>query len=234
MKILALEFSSEERSVAVLADRHSAGQPGGAEAVAEPIPIVSSLRAAPRTLNAFKLIEDTLAKAGWEREEVECVAVGLGPGSYTGIRAAISIAQAWQLARDTRLLGVSSVEALAAQGQAEGLTGRVTLVIDAQKHEVYLATYNIQPATMRLLEPLRLGTAAEILARAKAGDTLAGPEIGRWIPEGRVLIPQAGALAGLAKTRTDFTAGEQLEPIYLRETSFVKAPPPRALPAGLL
>ena len=48
------------------------------------------------------------------REAIEAIAVGLGPGSYTGIRAAIALAQGWQLAREVKTLGVSSVAAMAA------------------------------------------------------------------------------------------------------------------------
>jgi hypothetical protein len=46
-----------------------------------------------------------------------------------------------------------------------------------------------------------------------------------------VILPRAGILGKLALARTDFTAGEKLEPIYLRETKFVKAPPPRVIPS---
>jgi len=40
----------------------------------------------------------------------------------------------------------------------------------------------------------------------------------------------AAALARLALKRSDFVGGEKLEPIYLRETKFVKAPPPKIIP----
>jgi hypothetical protein len=52
-----------------------------------------------------------------------------------------------------------------------------------------------------------------------------------WFPEGRLVFPRATMLGQLASGRSDFVAGEKLEPIYLRETKFVKAPPPRKLPA---
>ena len=113
---------------------------------------------------------------------------------------------------------------------ADGITGRVTLVIDAQRQEFYLASYNLQPGKLRVIEPLRLATAAEAREQSKAGGLLLGPEVNRWFPEGRVLIPNAAAVAGLAVGRTDFTAGEELDPIYLRETSFVKAAPTRVPP----
>ncbi len=96
-----------------------------------------------RSADSLGLTEEALRKGQVEREEIECVAVGIGPGSYTGIRAAIALAQGWQLARGVRLLAISSAECLAAQGQAEGLLGRVEVVIDAQRNEFYLAGYDI-------------------------------------------------------------------------------------------
>src|SRR3989442_349897 len=100
MTILALEFSSERRSVAVL-------QTGGDGAGGRPFPAVASILSSPRRLNAFALIQSALQEARQEREAISCVAVGLGPGSYTGIRAAISIAQGWELARGVRVLGLN-------------------------------------------------------------------------------------------------------------------------------
>ncbi len=71
----------------------------------------------------------------------------------------------------------------------------------------------------------------EVQARQQAGGILIGPEVTNWFPGSRVLFPRAATLGQLARGRTDFVAGERLEPIYLRETQFVKAPPPRILPA---
>ena len=220
MNILALEFSSEERSVAVLPDR-GAGEP-----------FVAALRASPRTLNAFQLIESALRQARMEREAIELLAVGLGPGSYTGIRAAISIAQAWQLARAVRLLGISSVECLAAQAQSEGISGRVAFVIDAQRNEFYVATYEIAKGGCQIIDALRIETFAAVKARAGAGEILMGPEPIGAFPARRLASPNAAALARLAVGRTDFVSGEAIEPIYLRETRFVKAPPLRILPTA--
>ena len=98
---------------------------------------------------ALGMIEGALREAGLEREQIEVIAVGLGPGSYTGIRAALSLAQGWQLAcrpGGMKLLGVSSAECVAAQAQAEKIYGRVNVVIDAQRNEFYLAAYEISAA----------------------------------------------------------------------------------------
>ena len=174
-----------------------------------------------RDTKAFGLIEKVLAAAKIAREEIEVIAVGLGPGSYTGIRAAIAVAQGWQLARGVKLLGVSSAECLAAQAQAEKIFGRVNVVIDAQRGEFYLATWEISAAARAEIAPLKIVTAAEIAARKNAGEICAGPAAEP------VLFPSAAMLARLAVGRSDFVAGEDLSPIYLREVSFVKAPPGR-------
>src|SRR5206468_746207 len=134
MKILALEFSSERRSVAIVDDGRVCGR------ASEP---------GAHRGQALRLVETALREAGLEREQVDCLAVGLGPGSYTGIRSAIALAQGWQLALGTRTLGVSSVEVLAAAAHLEKIRGRVNIVIDAQRNEYYLAGYEIESTGWR-------------------------------------------------------------------------------------
>ena len=185
-----------------------------------------------RATDALGLVEGALRQAQLDRGQVECLVVGLGPGSYTGIRLAIALAQGWQLAAPVKLLGISSAECLAAQAQAEGIVGRVGIVIDAQRNEFCLAAYDVGPQARREIEPLRLATFAEVQACQQAGALLIGPEVTKWFPGGRLLFPRAATLGHLARDRADFVAGERLEPIYLRETRFVKAPLPRRLAPG--
>ena len=227
MTILALEFSSPQRSVAVV-------RTGNAEAVAEIIETGAGLRPGQNTgtssrrtggTGAMEMIEAALREAGLEREQIDVIAVGLGPGSYTGIRAALSIAQGWQLARGVKLLGISSVECLAAQAQSEKILGRVNVVIDAQRNELYRAVYEISQDAYREIEPLEIMGLAEIKSRANAGDIFIGPEATRWFPSGRVIFPRAGTLGRLAAGRDDFVSGDKLTPIYLRAANFIKAPP---------
>jgi tRNA threonylcarbamoyl adenosine modification protein YeaZ len=212
MTILALEFSSSQRSVALAR---------GGTVLAE------ATETGERGTNAFGMIEKVLASANLGRGEIECLAVGLGPGSYTGIRVALAIAQGWQLASGVKLLGIGSVECLAAQAQAEKLFGRVNVVIDAQRGEGYLATYEISPAAITEAGPLRIVSLAETESRVNAGEIVIGPEVTRWFAAGKIFFPQATMLATLASRRSDFMPGEKLEPVYLRETNFVKAPPAR-------
>jgi tRNA threonylcarbamoyl adenosine modification protein YeaZ len=206
MTILALEFSSSRRSAAVLG-------PAG-EAVASRVDHERSTR-------AFALIGEALMKAGLERTSIECIAVGVGPGSYTGIRVAIAIAQGWQLAQGVKLLAVSSADVLAEQARRDGLTGQVTCIIDAQRQEYYLAAYDLGTKPPRVSAPLHIESAAQVKERAGRGEVLIGPE--ESLVKNRLVYPDALVLAGLAASRSDFVRAEQLEPIYLRETTFVKA-----------
>ena len=216
MKILALEFSSDHRSVAVVVGGQLCGR---------------AEETGAREGHAFSLIEAALSAAGLQRESIDCLAVGLGPGSYTGIRSAIALAQGWQLARGTEILGISSVESLAAQAQAEKLFGRVNIIIDAQRSEFYFVRYEVSDSGCRVVAPLRLAGREEILALVRAGETVLGPEVTSEWSTGRRLFPDAAIVGQLASQRSDFVPGEKLEPIYLRETRFVKAPPSRVIPA---
>jgi len=116
MTTLAIEFSSDLRTVAI-------GRAGRLLARAE--------ESGGRSAHAFRLIERALAEARLEREAIDCLAVGIGPGSYAGIRAAIALAQGWQIATGIRLLGLSTVEAMVFQAATRGETGRISIAIDA-------------------------------------------------------------------------------------------------------
>jgi tRNA threonylcarbamoyladenosine biosynthesis protein TsaB len=220
MKILALEFSSPQRSVGVI---HAVR--GSVECKEH-----EAIESGSQANKPFELIERVIREANLEREELEKIAIGLGPGSYNGMRAAIALAQGWQLGRGVQLQGISSVECIVAQAQAEGITGRVAVVIDAQRGEFYLANYEISTGGWKELQALRLVAESAVTECHSNGEMLVGPELRRWFTDGAVVFPRAVTLAKLAAARPDSVSGESLEPIYLRPTSFVKAPPTRILP----
>jgi tRNA threonylcarbamoyl adenosine modification protein YeaZ len=220
MTTLALEFSSPQRSVALV----RAGPQGSASVVCEVIE--TGAVGTP----AFGMIEDVLRQAQLEREQVECLAIGLGPGSYTGVRAALALAQGWQLARGIKTLGLSTAECIAAEARAQGLSGQVAVVIDAQRNEFYMANYEVNSGGVQEIRKLRLATRAEVLEQQQVGWRLVGPEVTKWFQGGMQLFPRAATLGQLVHGRTDFVSSDKLEPIYLRETKFVKAPPARTLP----
>jgi tRNA threonylcarbamoyladenosine biosynthesis protein TsaB len=220
MKMLALEFSSSQRSVAVQADPH--------------LPVVELIDHTPgRNMQPFALIEAALQKAGLEREAITTIVVGLGPGSYSGIRVALALAQGWQLATGVKLIGVSSAASIAAQAVAAGVTGKFSVVIDAQRGEFYRAGYANQNGIAQELTPLELVSAATGHSLEATGELLIGPDMLRWFSASQIVFPTATQLLQLAQTDAGITKDGTLEPIYLREPTFVKAPPPRVLPPGM-
>lgn len=208
MTILALEFSSSQRSVAI-------ARAGNL--------LAETTETAGRGTAAFAMIDKVLARAKIEREEIQTIAVGLGPGSYTGVRAAIALARGWQLARGIKTTGVSSAAAIAARAQTGKIFGRSGVVIDAQRGEFYFAGYEIAETECAEITPLKILSLAEVRASARQGGMLIGPEAAKYFSNGRVIFPHAAEVAKLAAAQLHSLPGEKLEPIYLRETTFVKA-----------
>ncbi|MGB0587286.1 MAG: tRNA (adenosine(37)-N6)-threonylcarbamoyltransferase complex dimerization subunit type 1 TsaB [Limisphaerales bacterium] len=207
MKILALEFSSQQRSVAIVDESG----------------VLSEITTDQLKTGPLVLIEQALQQAQIGREEIQRLGIGIGPGSYTGIRSAIAVAQGWQLARDTELCAVSSAETLAATARGNDLRGETHFIIDAQRHEYYHCTWQLYDQTQQETSPLSIigvTAAAELKAH--------GPDAAGF-PSCEPLYPSATALARLAMERSDHIQGCEIEPIYLRPTEFTKAPPPRQL-----
>ena len=215
MRILAFEFSTVRRSVALVEEgrvicREQEGEkPGG----------------------PTRLIRAVLSQADLQPEDIGCLAVGLGPGSYTGIRVSIAIAQGWELARQVKLLGVNSVECLAWRAWLEGQHGDVATVVDAQRGEYYTARYAITHDGVEAVTELAIVSPEMIQEWVDGGTILVGCDLPGAPWSIRDLRPEAGMTGVLAWERSDFLQGSEMEPIYLRTTQFVKAPPPREIPA---
>ena len=223
MKILALEFSSRKRSVVV--GELKPGLPAEILGAAEQ---ETGLATQP-----LDLIERALAFGGVSRAEIRQIVIGLGPGSYTGIRLAISIAQGWQLATPVGLIGCSSADCIAEEAQLRGGRGKLTVAIDAQRGEYYAARYDVDDEQPILVEPLRLATRTEIESRVANGETIVGPDFHVAFPSviqtflTPDIFPHAARLLRRLAIDQREVAGNDLEPIYLRETTFVKAPAAR-------
>jgi tRNA threonylcarbamoyladenosine biosynthesis protein TsaB len=114
------------------------------------------------------LIEEVLEGTSWG--EVERIAVGVGPGGFTGLRHGIATARALAQGRGLPLAGVSSLEALARGAQPEAGERAVLAVIDARRGEVFAAAWQGEE---RLLEPVAIAP-GQLAAKLGAG-RLAGP-----------------------------------------------------------
>jgi tRNA threonylcarbamoyladenosine biosynthesis protein TsaB len=194
---------------------------------------------------ALPWAEALLAEAGVAKSRIDALAVGIGPGAFTGVRLALSLVQGIALGLGRPVLPVSTLAALAGPFLADG---PVLAAIDARMGELYLGEYVADAEGLPLASApeclLPAGEAAAVLrarwsARADpsggsdgsrfrvvgSGAAAAGggwlPPLADWLagtePEA---LPTAAAVARIA--RRDFLAGrafapERLEPRYLRD-----------------
>lgn len=90
-------------------------------------------------------VQQLMNMADVKRSDLTAVAVGIGPGSFTGLRIGLAAAKAMSYALNIPLVGVSTMETLAWQYPAPGVT--IIPIIDAQKGNVYAASYQFNPLT---------------------------------------------------------------------------------------
>jgi tRNA threonylcarbamoyladenosine biosynthesis protein TsaB len=217
MNLLALETSTEACSVALLSDGM----------------LFARSEIAPRRHAELLLpmCEAVLAEAGVTRRQLDAIAVGRGPGAFTGVRLAISAAQGIALALDIPVLPVSSLAALALDAPQDASS--ILAVIDARMGEIYAGTFTrgsdglvreigsetVGPAEALRVSPGRrwdiVGSGWDTYAEVIAARLDANPRSARGL-----CYPQAAAVARLAAPR--FAAGqgvvaEQALPVYLRD-----------------
>jgi tRNA threonylcarbamoyladenosine biosynthesis protein TsaB len=152
------------------------------------------------------LIERVLAEVGWTKSSLDRLGVGIGPGSFTGLRVGIALAQGIALGLDRPLAGVGSLRAMARGVPAEETRLRVA-VLDARRNELFIAAYRSDHSAA--LAPLAIprATALETLTGLLQGEAfvlvgdgsaLLGPELPR-IQRADLDLPHAswvGVLAG--------------------------------------
>jgi tRNA threonylcarbamoyladenosine biosynthesis protein TsaB len=175
-------------------------------------------------------VDEVLAQAGWEGSSIELVAVGRGPGSFTGVRVGMATAKGLGLALGVPLVGVVSLDAMAAA--ARELCGDVDVValLDAKKGELYGAAYGAQG--QRTAEPVHIarqqisGWIEQLRLPAGCGALLVGEPVDlserpglRHLQAPECDFPGPVAVAKLALARWTLTKSnelEALEPLYVR------------------
>jgi tRNA threonylcarbamoyladenosine biosynthesis protein TsaB len=217
MIALALDTSGPVGSVAVL--RRSEG---GDEVLARET-VGEGMR---HGVDLFPAMERVLRGAAVAPRHVDLVAVGTGPGSYTGLRVGITAARAFAYAAGAKLLGIPSVDAWAAATPPGDHF--LAVVLDAHVKAVYLAVYrNDGRAWVRHEGPELLppeAAAARIPARAHViGDGIA-PYAAAFAGVAAETAPEhadavdVARLAMIRDGRGERDPIEQIVPLYLRKT----------------
>ena len=215
MRVLALDTATEACSVALWQDGALIGRwvelpRGHAEEV-------------------LGMVDAVLAEAGITVGQLDGIAASVGPGSFTGVRISVAVAQGLAFGAGLPVVPVTTLEALAAQVQGEG---RVLACLDARMGEVYWGCFAADAARgVQTLGPLAVGPPASVelphggLYRGVGRGFSAHPRLGE-LPgllldaQGARALPDARHLARLGSLRLGLGEGldpAELAPRYLRD-----------------
>jgi tRNA threonylcarbamoyladenosine biosynthesis protein TsaB len=187
----------------------------------------------------FPKLRRCLAQAGLTLQEIDLIAVGVGPGSFTGLRVGVATAKGLGLALHKPVLPVSSLEALAASARAHIAHGWIAACVDAYKGELFAALYrSSEHGLSQTIAPFHAapGLVAEQLAAMSGTEPVAlvgagvfrYPELLAGLPariqpleaRAQFAAPPAEAIAALAHAayqRGDVVDLAGVLPVYLRD-----------------
>jgi len=220
---LAFDTATELMSVALVHEGrvHVHDAPGGALASAALIPAILGL----------------LARAGITLQQLDAIAFGRGPGAFTGLRTACSVAQGLAFGAGKPVLPIDTLLAVAEDARVQELNAqlappalRVWVAMDARMNEVYAAQYGFIGALWRVLDAPMLVTPQALHARWLLDEPqcVAGNALAAFAPllEARTAVrvpgaaPRATALLTLAQAM--WSAGGAVDaalalPLYVRD-----------------
>ena len=229
MKLLAFELATEACSVALWNDGE----------------VAERFELAPRRHAELALpwAEALLAEAGIARSQLDAIAVGRGPGAFTGVRLAIAVGQGIALALDRPLVPVSTLAVLAMRAAGP----RVLAAIDARMGEVYLGAFERVDGYVRALSDEVLGAPGSVPVPEgewhgvgtgfAAGEgalvqRLRGHTTSHLVHVDDTQLPHAADLACLAAVAFEqggAVAADAVEPAYLRNNVALTLVEQRAL-----
>jgi tRNA threonylcarbamoyladenosine biosynthesis protein TsaB len=173
------------------------------------------------------MIRGLLGNAGFALRDLDGIAFGAGPGSFTGLRIACGVAQGLSLGADLAVVGVASLEAMAQAAHAKHGWRRVGAALDARMQEVYFAAYIREGERWRaevdpcVLPPAEVPLPAGSWSGAGNGFGAYPVLVERFAgaPCDERIVPSAVAVGTLALPR--FAAGEAVPasgaaPLYVR------------------
>ncbi|MDD1783022.1 tRNA (adenosine(37)-N6)-threonylcarbamoyltransferase complex dimerization subunit type 1 TsaB [Enterovibrio sp. ZSDZ35] len=227
-KILAVDTATENCSVALKVGND----------------IIARCEIAPRehTTKILPMVDSVLSEAGLTLSQLDALAFGRGPGSFTGVRIGIGIAQGLAFGADLPMVGVSTLAAMAQQAYRRKGAQHVLSTIDARMNEIYVGGY----------QRLDNGDWTNVVEEAVLPPEMFKPDCGEgewyvagtgWqaypeltsqlqlsVTESGVLYPESEdmlILAHHAFERGEAVDAENASPVYLRDTVAWKKLPGR-------
>jgi tRNA threonylcarbamoyladenosine biosynthesis protein TsaB len=177
------------------------------------------------------MVDALFARAGWRPRDVARWAVGVGPGSFTGVRIGVATAKGIAIATGAELVGVTSLDAIA-QAVDAGEGTAVASVLDAMKGELFvqvrLAGELIVPpeniVVARVAERLARVACARMVIAGEAGDAIDAASLPFAVERRREPphdLPRAASVGRIGMGRAAEDA-DAVEPLYVRPPEITK------------
>jgi tRNA threonylcarbamoyladenosine biosynthesis protein TsaB len=207
VRILAIETSSPRGSVALVES--------GAIVRASDHELASE-----HAERILPLIEQLLSEAGWSRTSLDRIAAGVGPGSFTGLRVGMALADGIAIGLGIAAVGVGSLRAMTHAVPPEQPGARAAL-LDARRNELFVGAYDASGVELVAPCVLPRDRALAFLGRVLGEFVLVGRVVAelatggrQWVQSPLAELPHAGCVGLIAAELDPDTA--TLEPIYVR------------------
>ena len=220
MRILAIETACPPGSIA-LAEVH-------ADTAEVTMVTFHAIDDARRTTRTFAVIlQDVLARAGWQPSDIDLVAVTDGPGSFTGLRIGVTAAKVFAYATNAEVVGLNTLEVIARQ-VASDYEGVVEAVLNAQRGELFAARFHTDGKQLEVVKPTSIIAAEKWLAERVDDALVTGPGLVKYeaelaeanVADSGIWIPRADTLAKAAATQAGAAANPKLlAPNYYRKSA---------------
>ncbi|MCX8711467.1 tRNA (adenosine(37)-N6)-threonylcarbamoyltransferase complex dimerization subunit type 1 TsaB [Gilliamella sp. B2969] len=221
--ILAIDTSTEACSVALL--------------YCNEITHDFKISARDHTKQILPMIDNILKQSNCSLSQIDAIAFGQGPGSFTGVRIGIGVAQGLALGINKPMIGVSTLMTLAQGAYRTNHATHVLAAIDARMSEVYLGQYRYEHNQWQAMIPECVIAPKCVFDKVEnlSSDTYSAgtgwqtyPDMINTIKQSDILLPHAQDLVVLAQQKwqnNEWVSVEDVEPTYLRnEVTWKKLP----------
>jgi len=169
----------------------------------------------------MSVVEDAMQKAATAFPELGAIAVSVGPGSFTGVRVGVSAARGFALALKIPAIGITTLEAIAAEARDRFGARKVMTAIDAGRDEINAAIYDengmgiLPPAVMNLQRAVELVSLYSVLIAGSAARRIADDARSELATGCEASTADIGVYARIAASKP--TGTDRPKPLYLRD-----------------
>ncbi len=216
MKLLALETANEQCSVSIIDETQT-------------LYFECDARAKAQTQTILPMIEQGLQRTALKISDLTAIAFSRGPGSFSGVRINAAVTQALAWSNDLPVVPVSTLQALAQAAYREANLTKVTAVLDARMHEVYMASFELdQQGIMKALDEEKLlsyeqGADYQKFTLIGSGSALIQSDATEY----QNISATAEDIASIARQKAlkqEWVNAELALPVYLRDNAWKKIP----------